>query len=386
MDMGERLSRHAVRRAAIASVLLGVVVAFGTGTTQAARPDVVPPPKGTTLLVGGTDDPHADDMLDETVGRGWFAGGEPYRRVNTPAGFGAGWDGVAVVPFVLGDRGRVVTYNGSTAAGTSAVLDALRDTPGPVTLVSTSQGANVVYDAAYIAVRDGVRSPDDIELVMLAPPRFKNTGLEVVAPSLLPGVYTNGPVDPAATAGVQVTMVCIASDPICGFDVYSRSSWFYALPGYVQVHAREYGNLRTMRVISDERDGDIRYVAVDPGFNPWGRLLRRFGIPVPGSADDALTKAVPLDVPGTPPSDHGRAVPTPREEAAERGAGVPETAPDRVDARGGSGGVPPAPRPPTAASPAAWTAQPVRLPEVSWPTVAPPAATVPVLPIPPVHR
>jgi len=332
-----------VRTASVATATcaLSAGLAFGAATpAQAALPWFLPTPTKNVLVVGGTDDPKAKDMLART--EGWFGSITP-KPVETPATFGIGKDGVLVIPIIKGD-GSGLTYDGSSSIGAANVVDALGQTEGPVTVVTISQGSRAAYDAIYVANRDGVKSGDEMTGVLLAFPRHKNTGIETVLPSFIPGLHTNGPIDPAATGDSTLFVICVAGDPVCGLNPYSPSSYFYAIPGFLQIHSKEYGNIDQMEVIRTDQDGNVTYIALDPGFNPWGQLLRSYDLPVSSKFDEILTKLVPLDTPGAPPTIAGQPVKSPRElqEALYGllGLKMPVTAPDQIDAQNPASTIP----------------------------------------------
>lgn len=120
---------------------------------------------------------------------------------------------------------------------------------------------------------------------------------------------------------------------MCGFNPYSFSSWFY-LPSTIVVHSFDYDNLNDNQVLKTWADGNTTYVALAPGGNPYGMLLRMIGIPVEPAFDDMLTKLVPYAMPGERTNIGGAVVPTPREiqEALYHALGqtVPVTAPDKT--------------------------------------------------------
>lgn len=330
-------SRKFCLRTVIATVALLLAACLAVGAAQAA-PQPTVPSDTTVYVVGGTDDPNADDMLVRV--QQWWPGVATH-TVATPETFGVGWEGT---PFVLtlskGD-GSGRTFNGSTDAGTVLVEQAILDANSPIVLATMSQGSVVTWNALYLIHRDHPEEEGKIVAAYIAAdPRFPNTGLETWFPSFLPGLATNGPHDPADTGSIPIVSQCIMGDPVCGFNPYNVSSYFYALPGFFELHSKQYGNVPDMTIVKQWTEGSTTYQALDPGANPWGMLLRDVGIPVPKQFDEALTAAVPLATPGERIKIGDYTLPLPREVQSSvysaLGAKMPVTDPDELDKQSSS--------------------------------------------------
>ncbi len=335
VDVRKKSSVAKCAVAGMASVV--ALVTIGSASAQAdTLPEFLPAPQAgeTVAIIGGTGDPNAEDMQERTVGNGWFDQVTNVLSIKTPASFGISRGGESVLPIIVGDG--VYTYNGSTVVGAQNVEQVINATDGKITLVTMSQGANVVYDAIYNSIKNGSKDSSDITAYLLAPPRFENTGMENVLPSFIPGGYTNGNLDSAATGDAKLSAICVGGDPTCGFNPYSLSSYIYIIPGFLQIHSNEYGDIGEMTVVRVREDGNITYVSVMMDENPWGAFLRANGVPVSEERfDKVMDLLLPVDVPGERSTIHGKPLQTPRElqvalyEAL--GWQVPVTAPDQID-------------------------------------------------------
>ncbi|NMO01681.1 PE-PPE domain-containing protein [Gordonia sp. TBRC 11910] len=314
-------------------------VLAGTANAASGRPPVKAPlpafvadigsPDAQVLLIPGTGDPTGIDQVARTY-RWW--GNRPVQIIDYPASFG-----VIVGTKILNIIG-VGTYNSSELTGEHKAALAARAAlraGRPVIINGFSQGANVAMNAAYTLTHEGAIAPGKLTVVLGADPRFPNTGLDTVAPSLLPGVATDGPRDPADLKGTKVISYCIRGDSVCGLAnpiADPAAAALYFVPGYY-VHAFIYPQVGKFKQVKNWRDGDTRYYVYDGG-NPLGIMLRDLGVPVGKNFDDAVSKAVPVPMPGDVATNNGKPVPTPRmlqEQLYRRlGLQLPLTDPDSI--------------------------------------------------------
>lgn len=317
------MARHAIQHSRPAASAL----AFAAATLIVA-PALVNPAAASALSVisvPGTDDADGADNLERTVN---VTGADPADVTTAyyPTGFGVGKPGVFVLPFILSAWGE--TYNSSTDKGVAATVDAVIAAPdNTIVVVAHSQGSRAAGNAAEIIQRDDLIPGKTVVFVLLADPGFPVTGAENQFPSFIPGIYTAGDREPGdADSNIKVISVCVKTDPTCGFDAYSFSSWFYLLPGFYG-HGQFYQNLDNNAVSSTWTVGNTTYVVLEPdnGENSWGYAARAFGLPVPMELDKVLTALVPYVEPGQRNSVGGYKVPTPREiqEALFGALGIP---------------------------------------------------------------
>ncbi|GED96102.1 hypothetical protein nbrc107697_01410 [Gordonia crocea] len=328
--------------AAGAAAVVGVAL-LGAGPAQAQRPAFIPDTTGSTiLLLPGTGDRDGADQIGRTVGVGWFddatvANGRVV-VVDYPAAFGIRLLGV-LVPFV-GDA----TYNESAVAGTANLVAAAEPrlaNGDRVVLNGFSQSATPVMSAAYLLHQADPGNDGRLSVIVGADPRFPNTGAEVVMPSIIPGLYTNGERDTAGTGDIPVTSICVVGDTTCGManPLVHPISWaFYFLPGFY-VHGNMYDDAGTFTQVDEFTSGNTTFVVLDGG-NPWGMMLRDLGVPVPREVDDVLNVLIPRQMPGQPDTVFGYEVPTPRAIQASLyralGWSMPVTDPDVVGTPGTS--------------------------------------------------
>ncbi|MGV9709435.1 hypothetical protein ACWDTI_02050 [Gordonia sp. NPDC003424] len=314
-------------------------------STVVARPPWMPELSAaqgdTVIVIPGTTDYDAADQLERTRDIGLFGvvpGHRPaIRVVNYPAAFGIT---IGDFPIYLAGDG---TFNESVDVGTAkgvAAAEAAYDPSRPdqtIVLNGYSQSAPVAMNIAYMLRKRGTVPADRILVVVGADSRFPNTGVENVVPSFLPGMYTNGDRDAAATGDIAVRSYCVRGDATCGVGnplANPASTLFYLLPGFY-VHAFLNSRINEYKVEKTWDDGHTHYVVYNGG-NPWGMMLRDRGVPVPRTVDDLLDTAVPVPMPGEQATSGGRPVPTPRELQdiifARLGWTVPVTDPDRNSA------------------------------------------------------
>ncbi|NNG96052.1 PE-PPE domain-containing protein [Gordonia araii] len=315
----------------LAAVLAVTVLVAGP---TAARPAFLPDTDGATvLLLPGTGDRDGADQIGRTVDVGWFgdASVENGRVVviDYPAAFGARIFGV-LIPIV-----ETGTYNESATIGTANLVAAANEHQGPVVLNGFSQSATPVMSAAYLLHQSGTKPDSDIQVIIGSDPRFPKTGAEVVLPSIIPGLYTNGERDPAGTGGIAVTSICVIGDQTCGMaNPLADPVGFlvYFVPGFY-IHGNMYQHAGEWEVVSEKKsaDGNTTFVVLDGG-NPWGMVLREFGVPVPKEFDEAMNFLVPRQMPGEASTVFGHEVPTPRQLQAafyrSVGLTMPVTDPD----------------------------------------------------------
>lgn len=308
--------RRSVVAVTVVSVALSCLLA-GTATAASGRPPVPGPVPGfvsdlggadsEVLLIPGTGDPTGVDQVARTY-RWW--GHRPVTVVDYPAAFGIK---VGNRTFrLIGDR----TYDDSAALGVQNAEKAAASAVAAghaVILNGFSQGANVAMLTAAQLTRRGVVAPENLTVVLGADPRFPETGLDTIAPNVLPGVTTGGPRDPSAPPGVRVVSYCIRGDSVCGTAnpiADPLAAAFYFGPGYY-IHAFMYPKVGRYRQVKNWRSGNTEYYVYDGG-NPVGIMLRDLGIPVDRKFDDAVSKAIPVPMPGVAATRNGTAVPTPR--------------------------------------------------------------------------
>ncbi|GAB19579.1 hypothetical protein GOEFS_092_00040 [Gordonia effusa NBRC 100432] len=331
------------RFAGIALTIAIVVSSALAGAAQAGSRQTEPGPvpgfvaelggsRARVILVPGTGDPTGSDQVGRTDA--WWE----HQRVTIvpyPAAFG-----IRVGPIVLGLIGNG-TFDDSEAIGTRAatrVAKAAAAAGRPVIINGFSQGANIAMNAAHRLVRSGAITPRNLTVVLGADPRFPNTGVEALAPSMVPGVTTDGPREPSDMTGVRVVSYCIRGDSMCGLAnpmADPIAAAFYFAPGYY-VHAFMYPKVGSYRQVKTWRDGDTEYHVYDGG-NPVGIMLRDMGVPVDKRFDDAVSRAVRVPMPGVAATRHRQQVPTPRmlqKELYRRfGWQLPVTDPDQIGAQ-----------------------------------------------------
>ncbi|ADG78822.1 PE-PPE domain-containing protein OS=Tsukamurella paurometabola (strain ATCC 8368 / DSM / CCUG 35730 / CIP 100753 / JCM 10117 / KCTC 9821 / NBRC 16120 /NCIMB 702349 / NCTC 13040) OX=521096 GN=Tpau_2213 PE=4 SV=1 [Tsukamurella paurometabola] len=304
----------------------------------------------TIVVVGGANDPTGKDQWAR-IGRDHS--GTPPVFVPYSAQFGIGWPGLAL------SQDRRTTYAQSVDEGANATVKAVEAAAAhddEVVVYTISQGADVV---GLAVIRYGKDHPAPsggggprLTFVEQGGPSFIRTGMWNVIPAGVPGLHT-GPIRNDGASGATVVGICIKGDIACGVG-NPVSSVFYAFPGfmlhgsgytaeyigrYSPVHGGEpytpgsQGEV-PVRVETVRRDGrtvtesiyadgsskrswtedGTTWVVIDTGENPWMRLLRSTGTPVPTSLDAVLNRVIPVPEPGAvnpwlPPEEPVRAVP-----------------------------------------------------------------------------
>ncbi|WP_059035773.1 PE-PPE domain-containing protein [Gordonia desulfuricans] len=325
-----------------------------------AQPGWLPKDLGrdaTVILTPGTGDEVAVTGAD-IVGGGSAVGGAQYGRtvgigfydpfrpdvrfVNYPQAFGFNAFGRTID--LLGEG----TYNDSVDDGTrEAISDARKawaaqGSAGSVILNGYSQSAPVAMNAAYRLHRQsqagvpGAIGDDHLVVISGADTRFPETGVEAVMPSVIPGLFTNGPRDESATGDIDVIQYCVRGDAVCGMGnplADPFASAFYLIPG-ATIHGKLGDQVNTYPVERTWTVGNTTYVVLDAG-NPWGVELRRNGVRLPKDFDATLDRLVPVPVPGQAAHDAaGRRIATPREIQQQwmhsLGLQAPVTDPDAV--------------------------------------------------------
>jgi hypothetical protein len=294
------------------------------------------------VLVGGTSDPHADQLAGR-LGMTWPTPATPIGRtllVNYPAAVGFG--GVSGIPniSVLGTG----NYIDSAEIGANRTVNAINwsNTDQQVVIYTLSQGADVV-DLALIKYEANPIAGKTVHVVQYGSPSYPNTGWWNTIPAGIPGLPNYGPLDTTGLQQSSLTSVCLRGDSVCGAGnpLATPASAFYLIPGYY-MHGviYTYDNLSpysavddgdpgtltevlvpnaaggaTVRavvvdngttvttytdgtVVTSWSNGSTTYTVIDNGQNPWGWMLRNLGVPVPTQVDQALNFLVPVPMPG----------------------------------------------------------------------------------------
>ncbi|MET9326882.1 PE-PPE domain-containing protein [Tsukamurella sp. NPDC003166] len=325
--MASRHRRPAAKPLALGAAGAGLVGALVlTGPAPAALFNAV---ANTLIVVGGNSDPTSQVEWDRI--RGTYSGPAPV-LISYPADVGVGFPGLP--PLSLAGRD---TYAGSVDKGsdtTAAAINAGRQNNGDVTVYALSLGTDVVG----VALVKTPKRPGDgtLTVVQAGSPSFVNSGIWNLAPPFIPGLR-NGPA-PQGPAGsdAKITSICIKGDSICGLGTNPITAAFYFLPGF-DLHGKDYTaqkigqyspengiaftpdatGIKTPTKTVTGADGvqvdtyddgtvkktwtgddGVTYVSIDTGQNPWGRLLRENGIPVPIEFDKILSAIVPVPEPG----------------------------------------------------------------------------------------
>ncbi|GAA3704809.1 PE-PPE domain-containing protein [Gordonia hankookensis] len=297
----------------------------------------------TVILVPGTGDADGADQWRRTVDIGMYdtAAGEydagKVVIVSYPAAFG--FDLLGIPIHLVGDA----TYNESVDVGTVGTVEAARaayaaNPDRMLVLNGYSQSGPIAWNAAYLLHKDGTIPDENMVVLLGADTRFPNTGVEVVVPSFIPGLYTNGARDESDTGGVTVISYCVRGDSACGLGnplVHPFETAFYLLPGFY-IHGADGDYVNQYTEVDRWTVGNTTYVVLDGG-NPWGMLLRGLGVPVPTEFDTVLSALVRVPMPGEQSTVAGFAVPTPREIQeqifAAVGVKLPVTDPDALEAQ-----------------------------------------------------
>ncbi|WP_148281489.1 PE-PPE domain-containing protein [Tsukamurella sp. 1534] len=324
-----RATTHRWAAAATGAGLAGTLAL----TAPAATGFLVQALAKTIVVVPGANDPTGADQW-RRIGGDYT--GPPPIIVHHPAQMGIGFPGFAL----SGDRRTTydMTIDQGADATVAALLAAQAAGDGEVVVYALSQGTDV---AAVALVRyGGIRpAPADgtarLTVIEQGGPSFVRTGVWNFLPPVLPGART-GLVTNDGIAGATVVGICIKGDMICGAG-NPVATVFYALPGQM-IHGNDYSAayigrfspvdgepftpgsrpetpVRTATVVRDGRtvveatyadgsttrtwvEGDSTWVVVDTGENPWTRLFRSAGLPVPRDFDRLLNAVVPVPEPG----------------------------------------------------------------------------------------
>ncbi len=293
----------------------------------------------TVIVVGGNGDPTSVDQWNRI--RGSYPAGAPDPvLISYPADVGIGFPGLP--PLSIAGRD---TYAGSADQGSDTTADAIRAAQqnGDVTVYALSLGSDVVGIALMkLGSNPGVPNGHSLTVVEAGGPSFVNSGIWNLVPPLIPGLR-NGPVAQGpGESGAQLVSICIKGDSICGTGTDPVSAVFYFLPGFA-LHGSDYtaekigkysprdaagnttleftpgaqgekpassvtrtenGRTVTVNTYDDgtvtrswDQDGTT-WVVIDTGENPWGRLLRSYGLPVPAAFDQVLSTLVAVPEPG----------------------------------------------------------------------------------------
>lgn len=270
-------------RFAVALALVGFLLTLVVGgTAHAALPTWLNTPKENVIVIGGTDDPQAEDQLGRM--EGWTDESHKVTVVEYPAEF-----------FPLGK----LPYDQSVEIGKENLRQEVEETDGEMTIVGMSQSARIVGDIAE--EYDTAENADNLEVVLLADPRFPETGAEEVLHGLSAlGATATGERQP--TQHVSSTSVCIKGDPVCGMG----GSPANILPGFVCIHSggcpgsnANYGHLDELEVRNTWQEGETTYVVMDAP-HPWRIVAESAGVPVTDEQEEILHVTMPVAEPGEP--------------------------------------------------------------------------------------
>lgn len=336
MIMASRHRRPAAKPLAFGAAGAGLVGALVlTGPAPAALFNAA---ANTLIVVGGNGDPTSQQEWDRIGGS--YAGTEGPVLISYPADVGVRFGGFP--PLSIAGRD---TYAGSVDKGSTTTADAItagRADGGDVTVYALSLGTDVVGVAL---VKAGPKKDTDGKLTVIksGSPSFVNSGIWNSVPPMIPGLR-NGPVAQGAqgSGADKVVSVCIKGDSICGLGTDPIPAVFYFLPGF-DLHGKDYSaekiakyspsdgtieltpgaagvttapkdgaatiEYRDGRPVTVQRyqDGTVTrtweedgttWVVIDTGENPWGRLARANGIPLPMAFDKVLSAVMPVPEPG----------------------------------------------------------------------------------------
>ncbi|WP_158636049.1 PE-PPE domain-containing protein [Tsukamurella sputi] len=291
----------------------------------------------TIIVVGGNGDPTSAQEVERL--QKYMPLGDRVVPIAYAADVGIGFPGLP--PLSIAGRD---TYAGSVEDGstkTAAEINNARANGGDVTVYALSLGTDVVGVAL---VKAGPKKETDGKLTVVehGGPSFVNSGIWNMVPPLIPGLRT-GPVAQGdqGSGADKVVSVCIKGDSICGLGADPIPALFYFLPGF-DLHGKDYtaekiakyspdggveftpganaapkaekdgasttetrdGHVVTVQKYKDgtvtktwEQDGTT-WVVIDTGQNPWGRLARANGIPLPAGFDTVLNSIMPVPEPG----------------------------------------------------------------------------------------
>ncbi|GIZ98737.1 hypothetical protein TTY48_33490 [Tsukamurella sp. TY48] len=324
--------RRPTSSASLAAVGTGLVGAFLLATPTSGF--LAQALAKTIVVVGGANDPTGQDQW-KRIGRDHT--GAPPVLVPYSAQFGIGWPGFALSP------DRTTTYAQSVDEGADATVKAVADAAASddeVVVYTISQGSDVVGLAVIRYGKDhpaptGGGTPK-LTFVEQGGPSFIRTGMWNVIPAGIPGLH-NGPIRNDGASGASVVGICIRGDIACGVG-NPISTVFYAFPGFM-LHGTGYTSeyigryspvdggepytpgskgevpVKVEQVHRDGRtviestyaDGSTKrtwvednatWVVIDTGENPWMRLLRANGTPIPREFDRLLNTLIPIAEPG----------------------------------------------------------------------------------------
>lgn len=250
-----------LRRILIAAAASLFALCMGTTVAQASAPDWLNiDPNETLIVMGGTDDPHAQDQMSRVAH--WV---QPHniQTVDYAASFGP----------VIGNQ----PYDASVEDGKQRLRELLATQPAGkrVTVVSISQGGRIVGDLAREF--DVPEYAGRVRFIGMSDPRDSLRGLEARFAGMgLPGATATG--SRPATQHVEYTSVCIEGDPICADVVDPAAAAF----GFYCTHAGgcggidyHYGNLHHLEVRSLRTEGATTYVMMKAP-TPTGQIAETF--------------------------------------------------------------------------------------------------------------
>lgn len=279
---------------------------FVQPTAASSRPSEIPSTPGAThIIVPGTDDRQGVDQLPRMDG--WFEEGADVLLVDYSATLG---------PFIGGIFAP--SYNESSTEGILNTLTVVRNTNGPVIIYGFSQGSKVAGNVAALISQLGLKE-DEVEVVLMADPRFPNTGTEpqlrknhpvfswVLANFL--GVTPEESRDPADTGDIPVTSIAIIGDPAASLETWYLNPLGFLLntpTGFMMIHSDQsdeanYGKLDELDVLKTWTDGSTTYVVYDAP-HPVALFLRHYGIPVDERAERFWELVAPRTIPGQDPA------------------------------------------------------------------------------------
>lgn len=229
----------------VAAMLL-LAVCMGATTAQASAPGWLRiDPNETLIVMGGTDDPRAQDQVSRVA---HWVNPDNIHAVEYVASFGP----------VIGNQ----PYDASVEDGKQRLRELLATQPAGkrVTVVSISQGGRIVGDLAREF--DTPEYAGRVRFIGMSDPRDSFRGLEARFVGMgFPGVTATG--SRPATQHVEYTSVCIEGDPICADVVDPAAAAF----GFYCTHAGgcggidyHYGNLHHLEVRSLHTEGATTYV------------------------------------------------------------------------------------------------------------------------------
>lgn len=279
---------------------------FVQPSAASPRPPEIPTiPGATHIIVPGTDDRQGTDQLPRMDG--WFEEGADVLLVDYSATLG---------PFIGGLLAP--SYDESSTEGILNTLTVVRNTDGPVIIYGFSQGSKVAGNVAALISQLGLKE-GEVEVVLMADPRFPNTGTEPQLRKNHPvfswvlenflGVTPEESRDPADTGHIPVTSVAIIGDPAASLETWYLNPLGFLLntpTGFMMIHSDQsdeanYGKLDDLDVLKTWTDGNTTYVVYDAP-HPVALFLRHYGIPVDERGERFWELVAPRTVPGQDPA------------------------------------------------------------------------------------